>query len=70
MTNTVPDVSLADGVAAAANAPLRAHTTPEPDMPPPPEQEPVLPPLPDEVPDPDPVPIKEPPAPQVPIKAT
>ena len=47
----------------------RAHITPEPDIPPPPEHEPVLPPVPDEVPEIEPVPIQEPIPHQVPIKA-
>jgi len=46
---------------------LNAHSTPEPDITPPPEGDPVTPP-PDRQPDADPVPIEEPTPPQPPVK--
>lgn len=46
----------------------RAHSTPEPDMPPP-DKTPEPTPVPEEDPLADPVPVKEPVPPQAPIKA-
>ncbi|MGX9773701.1 hypothetical protein ACWYXN_09370 [Janthinobacterium aestuarii] len=48
-------------------APLRAHSTPEPDMPPPPEGDPLKPP-PEPPPQIDPVPVEEPTPPPPPVK--
>jgi hypothetical protein len=48
-------------------APLRAHSTPEPDMPPPPEGDPLAPP-PEQPPHIDPVPVEEPTPPPPPVK--
>ncbi|MCX7294562.1 hypothetical protein [Janthinobacterium sp.] len=47
--------------------PLRAHSTPEPDMPPPPEGDPVTPP-PETPPHVEPVPVEEPTPPPPPVK--
>ncbi|QYG06864.1 hypothetical protein [Janthinobacterium sp. PAMC25594] len=49
------------------HAPLRAHSTPEPDIPPPPEGDPLMPP-PEKPPHTDPVPVEEPTPPQPPVK--
>lgn len=49
------------------DASQRAHSTPEPDIPPPPEGDPLAPP-PEKIPDIDPVPIEEPTPPQPPVK--
>ena len=46
----------------------RAHSTPEPDIPPP-DKTPEPTPVPEEDPLPEPVPVKEPVPPQAPIKA-
>ena len=47
-------------------APLRAHSTPEPDIPPPPEGDPLAPP-PEKPPHVDPVPVEEPTPPPPPV---
>ena len=49
------------------HAPLRVHSTPEPDIPPPPEGDPLTPP-PEKPPLPDPGPVEEPPPPPPPVK--
>ncbi len=49
------------------HAPWRAHSTPEPDMPPPPEGDPLVPPA-DPPPHIDPVPVEEPTPPPPPVK--
>ncbi|MEC5160424.1 hypothetical protein ACFDR9_002668 [Janthinobacterium sp. CG_23.3] len=46
----------------------RAHSTPEPEIPPP-DKDPEHSPVPEEDPIPEPVPVKEPTPPQAPIKA-
>ncbi|MCC7696472.1 hypothetical protein [Janthinobacterium sp. EB271-G4-7A] len=46
---------------------LRAHSTPEPDMPPPPEGDPLAPP-PETPPHIEPVPVEEPTPPPPPVK--
>lgn len=46
---------------------FHAHSTPEPDIVPPPEGDPLTPP-PEKMPDIDPVPIEEPTPPQPPVK--
>ncbi|MGK5034348.1 hypothetical protein [Janthinobacterium sp. LB3P118] len=48
-------------------APLRAHSTPEPDIPPPPEGDPLTPP-PEKPPYTQPVPVEEPTPPAPPVK--
>ena len=48
-------------------APLRAHSTPEPDIPPLPEGDPLTP-LPEKPPHTDPVPVEEPTPPAPPVK--
>lgn len=61
------------GVGRLSDLTIRAHTTPEPDMPPVPEHEPVPPEIPQVDPDPaevpahDPVPVHDPVPHQVPI---
>ncbi|OFJ47371.1 hypothetical protein BA896_016545 [Janthinobacterium lividum] len=49
------------------HAPLRAHSTPEPDIGPPPEGDPLMPPL-EKPPYADPVPVEEPTPPPPPVK--
>ncbi|MFM2086019.1 MAG: hypothetical protein RLZZ237_888 [Pseudomonadota bacterium] len=49
------------------DAAQRAHSTPEPDIPPPPEGDPLTPPA-EQPPHIDPVPIEEPTPPQPPVK--
>lgn len=46
---------------------LHAHSTPEPDIAPPPEGDPVTPP-PDKLPEDEPVPVEEPTPPAPPVK--
>jgi hypothetical protein len=54
-----------DAGAAETGIMERFHSTPEPDIQPPPEHEPG----PQDAPEPDPVPVREPPTPPTPIKA-
>lgn len=53
-----------DAGAAETGIMERLHSTPEPDIQPPPEHEP------EDAPEPDPVPVREPAMPPTPIKAT
>ncbi|WP_215408922.1 hypothetical protein [Janthinobacterium sp. JC611] len=53
--------------AQSRHAPRRAHSTPEPDMPPPPEGDPLTPP-PEQPPHIEPVPVEEPMPPPPPVK--